>query len=245
MHDSAALPLPEQLVLQAQWLAPARSRMLRESSIGHRQCVLDLGAGYGAVTAELVRRAGGRVVALDQELAALTHPQDAFEGALRTGGDARRLPFAAASFDLVLSQCTLLWVAPLESAIGEIARVLQPGGVLLALEPDYGGLMEYPPEIETRALWLAALSRAGANPNAGRTLPGLLAEQGFNVRVALFDNLPPPAAERFGFCHGLALTPEEDEQLARVEQNAQALDAPWAQVAHLPFFLVTAVKAGL
>ncbi|MBN1920891.1 MAG: methyltransferase domain-containing protein [Anaerolineae bacterium] len=242
MHNSAALPLPEQLVLQAQWLAPARSRMLRENGIGRRQCVLDLGAAYGAVTAELVRRAGGRVVALDRELTTLTNPQGTFADALRTGGEARALPFATASFDLVLSQCTLLWVAPLESAIQEVTRVLQPGGAFLALEPDYDGLMESPPSIETRTLWLEALSRAGANPTVGRRLPGLLAAQGLQMRVALFDSLVPPAVERFGFLRGLPLTSKERERLSQVEQQAQALDKPWAQVAHLPFFLITAVK---
>lgn len=245
MHDSAALPLPEQLALQAQWLAPARSRMLRESGIARRQCVLDLGAAYGTVTAELVRRAGGRVIALDREFTALMHRQGTFAGALRAGGDARALPFATASFDLVLSQCTLLWTTPLESTIQEVTRVLQPGGALLALEPDYDGLMEDPPSIETRTLWLAALSRAGANPTVGRRLPGLLAAQGFQVRVALFDNLVPPAAERFGFLRGLPLMPEERERLSQVERQAQALDEPWAQVAHLPFFLITAIKPRL
>lgn len=242
MRESAALPLPEQLALQAQWLAPARSKLLRESGIAHRQRVLDLGAGYGAVTPELVRRAGGHVTALDWEFAALAEPASAFAGAGRVAGDARRLPFAAGSFDLVVSQCTLLWLAPIEVAVAELARVLQPGGALLALEPDYGGLIEHPPGIAARALWLAALTRAGADPHIGRTLPGLLATQGFHVRIALFEMLRPPSIERFAFLHGLPLTLEERAALAHIELQAQALDRPWAQVAHLPFFLITAVK---
>lgn len=240
MRESPALPLPEQLVLQAQWLAPARSRLLRESGIAHRRCVLDLGAGYGAVTPELVRRAGGIVIAVDWEIPALTHPEATFDTALRVGGDARRLPFATHSFDLVLSQCTLLWVQPLAAAIAELARILQPGGVLLALEPDYGGLIEYPPAIAARPLWLAALERAGANPYIGRTLPGLLAAHGFQVRVGLFEMLHRPAVERFAFLRGLPLTLEERAALAHIELQAQHLEGPWAQIAHLPFFLITA-----
>lgn len=242
MGALAALPLPEQLALQAQWLAPARSRLLRESGIAHRQRVLDLGAGYGAVTAELTRRGDGKVVALEREFAALTHPQSTFAGAWRVCGDARELPFAARSFDLALSQCTLLWTAPLDAAVAELARVLAPGGVLLALEPDYGGLIEYPPALATRSLWLAALSRAGANPLVGRTLPGLLAAQGFNVRVRLFEVLPPPAPERFAFLEGLPLTQEERATLSSIERQARALKGPWSQIAHLPFFLITAVR---
>lgn len=242
MRESAALPLPEQLTLQAQWLAPARSRMLRESGIAHRQSVLDLGAGYGAATQELVRRAGGQVIAVDWELAALAHPGATFETAWRVGGDARRLPFAAASFDLALSQCALLWIRPIEAAVAELARVLQPGGVLLALEPDYGGLIEYPPGIAARALWLAALERADANPYIGRMLPGLLAAHGFRVRVGLFEMLRRPAIERFAFLRGLPLTLEERAALAHIELQVQNLDGPWDQIAHLPFFLISAVK---
>ncbi len=243
MRESAALPQPEQLALQAQWLAPARSRLLRDCGIAHRQRVLDLGAGTGAVTGELVRRAGGKVVALDREIEALALSSDALEGAWRVGGDARRLPFAAEHFDLIVSQCVLLWVSSVQSAIEDLWRVLQPGGALIALEPDYGGLMEYPPAIAARPLWLSALQRAGANPSIGRTLPSLLADQGFNVRVRLFETLQLPSLERFAFLRTLPLTPEERLALARIEDEAQALQKPWTQVAHLPFFLISAIKA--
>ncbi len=62
----------------------------------------------------------------------------------------------------------------LASAIKEIYRVLQPKGMLVAIEPDYGGMIEYPPEIATGDLWIAALSRAGADPCIGRKLPSIL-----------------------------------------------------------------------
>lgn len=237
-----ALPPADLLWEQAEWLAPARARLLRRVAIAHRRRVLDLGAGYGAVTAELVRRAGGPVVALDREVHSLCEAES-FAGAGRVAGDAHRLPLAGATFDLVFCQCALLWMIPLEMAVAEIWRVLRPGGALVALEPDYGGLIEHPPEIATADLWLAALARAGAEPQAGRRLPGLLAAQGFAVRVGLLDELQPAAAQRFDFLRGLPLTEAEQARLAELETLAAGRPG-WQQVAHLPFFLITAEKPG-
>ena len=236
------LPEQEMLVQQAEWLAPARGRLLRQVGIARRKRVLDLGAGYGAVTGELVRRARGSVVALDCAVAALRDGATAFAEAYCTGGDARRLPFADAVFDLVFTQLTLLWVQPVARALDEIQRVLRPGGVLVALEPDYGGMIEHPPEIAARELWLSALERAGADPLIGRALPGLLAARGFTVNVGLFESLYAPSAARFDFLRDLPLTTAEALALETIETEALVRHSPWAQIAHLPFFLVTALK---
>ncbi|HQE94248.1 MAG TPA: methyltransferase domain-containing protein [Anaerolineae bacterium] len=237
------LPAPEMLVQQAEWLAPARARLLRQANIAHRKRVLDLGAGYGAVTGELARRAGGIVVAADRAVAALRANPAPFGGVYRVGGDAIRLPFAEATFDLVFTQLTLLWVHPVEPAVHEIARVLAPAGVLVAVEPDYGGMIEYPPDIAVRELWMNGFRRAGADPLIGRKLPGLLTACGFRVNVGLLDTLYAPSVARFDFLRDLPLTAEEMATLERVEQEARARRSSWAQVAHLPFFLVLAVKS--
>ena len=55
-QSNPSLPAPELLREQAQWLAPARSRMLRRVDIAHKRNILDLGAGYGFVSEELFRR---------------------------------------------------------------------------------------------------------------------------------------------------------------------------------------------
>ena len=242
LQDQAALPEPQHLIMQARWLAPARARLLRRVHVARRRCILDLGSGYGSVTPELVRRGGGTVIALERQWNALQALPDRFSGAYRTVGDAVSLPFGEATFDLIFTQLTLLWISPLPKAIQEIERVLQPGGALVALEPDYGGMIEYPPEIACGALWVKGLERAGADPLVGRKLPGLLAAQGFRVRVSLFNTMTPPEPTRFDLLAGLPLTGEERHTLNRIRERAQALSGPWAQIAHLPFVLVTAIK---
>ncbi len=164
----------------------------------------------------------------------------AFEGAVRVCGDAMRLPFASETFDLVFSQFALLWL-DLPTATAEVYRVLDSGGTLVALEPDYGGLIEFPPAIATRELWIKALRRAGAEPETGRRLPGLLAAAGFKVQVNLLEELPPPSPRRFDFLRGLPLEREEQALLEEI-QAADARMSEAARVAHLPIFFVTAMK---
>ncbi len=238
---SADLPGPELLARQAEWLAPARAHLLRQVHIARRRRILDLGTGYGAIVPELVRRAGGCVVALDCEIGALLVARP-FEGAGRVAADGRELPFADGTFDLIFTQLALLWMSPLAIVIAELWRALMPGGVVVALEPDYGGMIEYPPDIATRDLWLTGLERAGADPYTGRRLPGALAQQGFDVGVGLFNTLVEPDPARFTFLHGLSLTDEEEQQLDLAEKNAEARSGPWSEVAHLPFLLIRAEK---
>lgn len=234
---SPALPDKPLLEAQSDWLTPARSRLLRRVSVARRRRILDLGAGYGAVTGELLRRGGGFVVALDREETAVAHTP-----ALNLCGDALSLPFLSGAFDLVFCQCVLLWVGAVETAVAEIHRVLQPGGVLIALEPDYAAMIEWPPETAVRDLWLTSLARVGAEPRIGRRLPGLLADLGFRVVVDLFERLERPSATRFDFLRDLLLTSDEQAALRRAETAAQHLSEPWAQIAHLPFCLITAER---
>lgn len=231
------LPSLDLIQAQARWLAPARSWLLQRASLARRRAVLDLGSGYGAVTPELLLP-GRQVVALDHNAAALGSSLLS-PVAGPTCADATRLPFADGSFDLVFCQLALLWM-PLEATLTEIRRVLQPGGALVAIEPDYGGMIEYPPKIATRDLWIAALQRAGADPYVGRKLPGLLARQGLEVSVELMSTMTPPARERFDLLRDLGLTDAEREALWAAQRRAGALPGPWEQIAHLPFMLIMA-----
>jgi SAM-dependent methyltransferase len=153
-------------------------------------------------------------------------------------GKAEQLPLADGLFDLVFCQFALLWL-DVAAAVREIRRVLSPGGVLVALEPDYGGLIEHPPEIATRDLWLAALARAGADPCVGRKLPAILAAAGFDVRVDLLDRLTPPSSLRFDLLDGLPLNDEERAALRKARHCDASLDDA-SRVAHLPMFLILA-----
>jgi hypothetical protein len=115
--------------------------------------------------------------------------------------------------------------------------VLQPRGVLVAIEPDYGGVVEYPPEIVARDLWLNALTRAGADPCIGRKLPSILRQTDWKVEVDLLDRLMPPSPTRFALLEELPLTDEEKISLSQIKAADAAL-AESAKVVHLPMFII-------
>ena len=225
----AALPSRNLARTQAEWLKGARSRLLRRIGIAGRRRVLEIGAGWGFVSQELQSRCGGTVVALD-----LGFP-DSIAGVEQIVADAACIPFCDASFDLVFSQLTLLWVARPQLVIDEAYRVLEPGGAFVAIEPDFGGMMEMPLASSLKDVWIAALTRVGADPLVGRKLPAWFTRAGFRVETRFLDRLEGPDDVRFDLLNELPLTTEER---AKVESARGAEMC----VAYLPFWLMVGQK---
>jgi SAM-dependent methyltransferase len=87
--------------------------------------LLDAGCGPGWYV-EALRAAGATVVGLDGDLGELTGASARPSGLLV--GDAGRLPFADATFDGVFCSNLLEHAADTDAVLGELARVLRPGG---------------------------------------------------------------------------------------------------------------------
>jgi len=224
----------------AQWLRGPRSRALRRAAIGLRERVLDAGSGHGVVAGELLRRCRGDLTCLDLDPAALAGPEYPAE-AMRVAGDCRALPFADGTFDLVFHQNVLMWVPELAGALGEAARVLEPGGAVVAIEPDYGGMMEEP-ELGLRELWLEGLRAAGADPMAGRKLPGRCEAAGLEVWVEL-SHLPRAArAEAVELLGDLPLGEEDSARAERAAERLRSMTGEWSAFVHVPYFLVVATR---
>jgi demethylmenaquinone methyltransferase/2-methoxy-6-polyprenyl-1,4-benzoquinol methylase len=118
--------------------------------------VLDLACGTGDFSLLVERHyPGSRTVAVDLTERML---HLARERGLRVAvcGDAGRLPFAAESFDCVFIGYGLRNFPNLKQALGEILRVMRPGGVLVSLD------FFLPPNPVLRALYLGYLYAQGA-----------------------------------------------------------------------------------
>jgi len=100
--------------------------------------VLDVGAGVGATGLAFAAR-GAQVVALDLTPAMLEAARAQAEARGLAGfetrlGDAAALPFPAASFDVVSCRVCAHHFGRARAAVGEMARVLRPGGQLLLID---------------------------------------------------------------------------------------------------------------
>ena len=97
---------------------------------GRFERALDVGCGEGRFC-RMLKAAGVSPIGIDptRQLVEVARGRDP-SGDYRPGG-AERLEFETASFDLVVSYLTLVDIADFRAAIGEMARVLKPGGSLL------------------------------------------------------------------------------------------------------------------
>jgi len=168
--------------------------------------VLDVATGTGMVAAELVRRTGCDVVALDQSAAMLggLRARLAADPVLAARiepleGEAERLPFEDGAFDALTFTYLLRYVEDPAATLRELARVVKPGGVV--------GMVEFgvPPRRALRALW-RLYARVGL-PALGRLLSRDWQEVGRFLGPSIegfWAQWPPPALVALWEAAGLA-----------------------------------------
>jgi SAM-dependent methyltransferase len=112
-------------------LAPVHEELVRRLAPRSGERWLDVATGTGSV-AFLAAREGAVVTGLDLsepllEQARGKAEQEALPVAFDLG-DAQRLPYGDASFDVVSSSFGVIFAPDSEAAAGELARVVRPGG---------------------------------------------------------------------------------------------------------------------
>ncbi len=120
----------------------------------------------------------------------LSPAQIRLESGLVLCGHEEALPFAEASFDLVVASLSLHWANDLPGALVQIRRVLRPDGLLLASFPVLGTL-------DTLRQTLTATEAAltgGVSPRVApfadlRDLAGLMQRAGFALPVADVEDI--------------------------------------------------------
>jgi ubiquinone/menaquinone biosynthesis C-methylase UbiE len=163
-----------------------------ELAAGHK--ALDLGCGPGFVAAEIARLVGpnGFVHAVDvnrdfvARAEAIAKEKSVAERISVHHVDGDALPLASASLQRAFAKNVLEYVPDAESTLREVRRTLAPGGLMAAVDSDWGFVVVEPfsPD-EVHRLFLAA-APAFREPYIGRRLPGLFQRAGFSdveVRV--------------------------------------------------------------
>lgn len=101
------------------------------------ETVLDLGCGTGVFSLEAARR-GAHTVGIDSSPAMLAIASSKAENSTLPvsflGADAESLPFPSESLDLVLAITVLCFTGHPDIVLGEVFRVLKPGGRLVVGE---------------------------------------------------------------------------------------------------------------
>ena len=118
----------------AVFTTPVAGHLVRFAGVVGGQAVLDVGTGTGVV-AITARQLGAKVTGLDLTPALLAQARESATVAGHDDiawheGDAEALPFADASFDIVLSQFGHMFAPRPEVALAEMLRVLKPGGIV-------------------------------------------------------------------------------------------------------------------
>lgn len=204
MHGRAVHEMPafqRRLDRQAEATRHLRLPLYERAGLRQARLVLDAGCGSGAVTQDLVRAASGDVVAIDLDPLMLARARGAAPSLARA--DARRLPFADGTFDLAVCNLVLLWSPQPERVVAELARVVRPGGTVLAsMEPDYGGKVHFPENPLIDLVFQGeGIRRRGGDPHAGRKLRSHFAAAGLRTEV--------------GIANAEVNTPEQDLDLFR------------------------------
>jgi SAM-dependent methyltransferase len=131
-------------VRQATWQSAtgpdAHDVVLQELAAVTPSRVLEVGPGKGELAERIARDLGANVMAVDQSerMVDLTRAR----GVEALVGDVQELPFEDGSFDAAVAAWMLYHVPDIDLAVSELARVLRPGGRLVAVTNSAWNLAE-------------------------------------------------------------------------------------------------------
>lgn len=149
--------------------------------------ILDVGTGTGVVLRTIARRGDfrGQATGIDQCPSFVETANNFAKAEELTGrldfrvGDAHRLDFPSGTFDIVIAHTLISHVTAPLAVLGEMARVVKPGGIVVVFDGDYASLTYAFADHDFGHQMDTALANATFNnPRIMRDLPRLLPELG-------------------------------------------------------------------
>ena len=163
---------------------------------GESTRVLEVGCGTGATLRALASRRdfSGKAVGVDQSPHFVAAAQKFAGEENLVGrvefrvGDAHRLDFPDASFDVVFAHTLISHVTDPVEVLREMVRIVRPGGTIAVFDGDYASMTYASPDHELGQRMDAALVTASFNnPRIMRDLPRLMPELGLKLKAAWGD----------------------------------------------------------
>ena len=166
-------------------LRDAAERLLDRLDDTNRSFADALDVGGRGVVAPLLRDRGLHVISCD-----LSPAMTAVNQAPCVAADEEYLPFAPASFDLIVASLSLHWINDLPGALVQLRQALRPGGLLLASLPALGSLGE----LRSALAQAEAEIAGGVSPRVSpfpelRDCAHLLQRAGFHLPVADLEEI--------------------------------------------------------
>jgi len=197
-----AAGLVEQYRRPAMVLRRVRALELAAPMLG--ESVVDVGSGPGFLTADLAVGVGseGAVVGVDQSEAMVELARQRCAGLSQVrivSGDATRLPLDDSSCDLLLSTQVLEYVADVDRALDEAARVLGPGGRVVLLATDWRSVAWHSSDDARMTRILSAWEEHLAHPALPRTLARSLERRGLRISGIHRHSILERAQHRLGY----------------------------------------------
>jgi arsenite methyltransferase len=163
-----------------------RRRTLELLRLAPGERVLDIGSGPGLLAAEMAEVVGeaGRVRGIDTSPSMVEmarrrcQPQPWADFELAEATD---LPDANEAFDVAVSTQVYEYVHDVPAALGELHRVLRPGGRALVLDTDWDSIAIHTRDEERMKRVLTAWNEHFVHPRLPRTLSFELRNAGFTV----------------------------------------------------------------
>lgn len=188
-YDLQALDADEELRRlrrQVELVRELEQPILHRLGLHSNATVLDLGCGPGHLTRELLELApDGQVIGVDVDAHLLAQASDRYgrDGVRFVQAWAHEIPLADRSVDLVYSRFLFQHLSEPARVLRELRRLLRPGGQIVLVDTDDGGLLMHPEPPGLGALLAAsyaAQSEMGGDRHVGRKLRQHLVAAGFS-----------------------------------------------------------------
>src|SRR5215510_14262415 len=187
----------QRAVAQCRDLVLRYSQVVEALQLRRGERVLEIGCGGGFLTFEVAQCIGptGDVRAIDMstdQIAAAQNRCTELTWVTCEVADARSLPYADGTFDLVYGHQVFEYVTPLETALSEAQRVLRPGGRCAIVATDWNTAVWHSEHPDRMQRVLTAWAVHSSTPN----LPSILGAQLRQAGLEPLRQIPIPMLNR-------------------------------------------------